>query len=328
MVQAQLGLNDFCPHLIRSSDNGHTWNSERPIWPSLIERYSIFGSISSSPDGALYFFGTHAPIHAPGEANWCEATQGIKANELIWARSDDFGHTWSEPELISSPIPGAAEAPGPMCITKDGTWHACYAPYNTFDPEVVVPRNQVVLMSSADQGRSWRATSMLRFSEQWSTGAEAWVVELADHRLLATCWNINQSDGSDFPNAYAISEDGGHTWSPTRSTGIFGQSTALTPLCDGSALFTYCKRRSGKVGVWLANIRPTDVDFGIQSNEIVWEAPQRPPSVAHADWTHFTFGEPSATVLEDGTVLVFFWHLTGGAGSIQCVRIKSASPFC
>src|ERR1043165_474930 len=48
MVQAALGLNDFCPLLIPSSDNGQTWTGERPIWPHLQEQFSIFGSVSRS----------------------------------------------------------------------------------------------------------------------------------------------------------------------------------------------------------------------------------------------------------------------------------------
>jgi hypothetical protein len=289
----------------------------------LQSKFSIFGSVSRAPDGDLYFFGTRAAIGSPGESNWCEATQGIRANELVWAFSYDGGDTWTEPTLIPPPVPGAAEAPGPMTVTHNGAMHACFAPYNTFDPTVVVPRNQVVLVTSLDAGKSWRSTSMLRFNDDLSTGAEAWVVELSDWRLLGTCWNLNQRDGSDFPNAYALSSDGGFTWSPTRSTGIHGQSTALTPLTDGSALFVYCKRRTGRVGVYLAHVRPTEDDFGILSNEIVWEIPQQPTTAAHGEWTDFTFGEPSATVLGDDSVLVFFWCLDQGVGSIQFVRLSS-----
>jgi hypothetical protein len=328
MVQAQLGLNDFCPLIIRSTDNGHTWHDERPIWSNLVARYSIFGSISSGSDGKLYFFGTRTRIDSPGEPNWCDATHGLKTNELIWARSMDEGHTWSEPAVIPSPLVCAAEAPGPMLIMRDGTWHACFAPYNTFDPMLVVQRDQIVLVSSSDEGRTWSSTSMHRFAENSSTGAEAWVVELSNRRLLGTSWNINQRDGGDFPNAYAISDDGGHTWSPTWSTGIFGQSTALSPLGDGSALFMYCRRREDPVGVGLAHVRPTDESFGILSNEIVWVAPQRPKTGNHAEWTQFTFGEPSATILEDSSVLVFFWCLADGAGSIRFVRTKSPSRHC
>src|SRR5579863_8467037 len=143
MVQSALGMNDFVPLLARSKDKGKTWVEEGPLWPDLAKKVSIFGSVSRSPDGELFFYGTRTLIDQPGESFWSEATQGLKQCDLFWATSVNSGKTWSNPTLIPMPIPGAAEAPGPMCITRSGRWLACYAPYNNFDPDVVVDRNQV-----------------------------------------------------------------------------------------------------------------------------------------------------------------------------------------
>ena len=42
-----------------------------------------------------------------------------------------------------------------------------------------------------------------------------------------------------------------------------------------------------------------------------------------ADWTNFAFGEPSATVLPNWTVLVTLWRLApGGAGEIAFVKLR------
>ena len=70
----------------------------------------------------------------------------------------------------------------------------CYAPYNTFDPAVIVDRNQIVALRSDDRGQTWRHNSMIRFESEYSTGAEAWVIELADGRLLGATWHMNQED--------------------------------------------------------------------------------------------------------------------------------------
>ena len=214
-----------------------------------------------------------------------------------------------------------------MCIARNGDWHACYAPYNTFDPRLVVDRNQVMLLSSSDQGGTWRHTAMMRFSRTYATGAEAWVIELTDRRLLGTCWNLNQQDGSDFPNAYALSADGGRRWTPVRSTGIMGQSTALAPLPDGRALFVYNQRKHGKIGVWLAAVKPTADDFGIETNEVVWHAAT--PNVsgadtAHSNWTDYSFGEPSVTCLPDGELLVSLWCMQPSGAGIRYVKLRTA----
>ena len=120
LVQSKLGVNDFLPVLSRSHDSGVTWEEAQPIWPHLASRWSIFCSISRAPGGELFLYGMRIPIDHPGESFWSEETQGIKANELIWAHSADGGQNWTEPQVIPMPIAGAAEAPGAMCITRGG----------------------------------------------------------------------------------------------------------------------------------------------------------------------------------------------------------------
>jgi len=325
MFTAALARNDFLPVLFRSRDGGETWHEQGPIWPALAERWSIFASISRDAVGQRYLFGSRCPVEQPGESFWCDATQGLKQNELIWARSTDHGVTWTEPAVIPMPVAGAAEAPGALCVTRTGRWLGVYSPYNTFDPALKVEQNQVMVVFSDDHGRSWRHTAMLRFAEERSGGAEAWIVELADGRLLGTAWHINHAQGDDFPNAYALSLDCGQTWQPTRSTGVMGQSTALAALPDGGALFIYNQRKHGAPGVWLAEVQPTADAFGIRSNEIIWRAAtptQSGSSGQHEEWHDFAFGEPSVTVLPDGNLLVTLWCIQPDGCGIRYLKLR------
>lgn len=332
MLTSALGTNDFVPILHRSSDGGATWQAEGPVWPDLLQRWSIFVSISRDSEGRLFLFGSRTPIEVPGETFWSDATQGIKQNELIWATSTDSGRTWTSPAVIPMPIPGSAEAPGALCVTQTGRWIAPYSPYNTFDPGLIVDRSQVVVVISDDCGQTWRHGTMLRFDERDSTGAEAWVADLGDGRLLGTAWQIGPSQSQDRPNAYSLSLDGGESWQATRSTGILGQSTALASLHDGRALFIYNQRKHGEVGVWLARVRPTPHDFGILSNEIIWRAhaaTQSGSSGTHAEWEDFSFGEPSITLLPDGLLLATMWCSQPDGGGIRYVKLHltgSSSP--
>jgi hypothetical protein len=324
MLTAGLGTNDFVPVLYLSTDLGSTWSEQVPIWPHLRGRWSIFISVSGGTDGRLFLFGSRTSIDRPGEPFWCGATQGLKQNELIWAVSENGGRTWSLPAVIPMPIPGAAEAPGALCRTRVGRWLAPFSPYNTFDPGVRVARDQVIVVHSDDQGRTWDHTAMLRFAEPESGAAEAWVIELSDGRLLGTCWHLSHA-GGEHPNAYALSADGGRTWSPTRSTGILGQSTALAAQPDGRALFVYNQRRHGEPGVWLALVRPTETDFGVEANEIVWRAQTRTQtdsSGEHAQWEDFSFGEPCVTPLPNGTCLITLWCIQPSGGGIRWVRLR------
>lgn len=324
MRQTRLGINDFKPFQVRSRDLGMTWKPEGWIWPKLHESYSVFVALGDSPKGDLYLFGARTPIDQPGEPNWSEATQGLKQNELIWAVSHDGGGTWSEPKPIPMPIPGAAETPGPMCVTRNGRLLACYAPYPTFDPDLSVDVNQVVSLFSDDAGKTWKHGSMMRFAEENSCGAEAWVVELADGRLLGTSWHVNLDPrGDDLENKYTLSHDGGETWESTRSTGILGQSTALTPLPDGTALFVYNQRKHDEPGIYLAKVKPDERNFGILNHESVWKAEtstQSGTSGTHTDWRDFSFGEPAVKRLPDETFLLTFWSLQPDARGIPLLK--------
>ena len=325
MVQSALGVNDFVPMITRSSDNGSSWEEGRPIWPHLSASLSLFGSISRAPGGRLFIYGASTSIEVPGELFWSSEVQGMKQNALFWADSHDGGETWSDPQTIPLPIPGAAEAPGTLCVTRRGGWVACYAPYNTLDRNLVVDRGQVVCIRSDDEGQSWRHTSMHRFSETDAGGAEAWVIELADGRLLGTSWHVDHLEKVDYPNAWSVSDDGGQSWSPTRSTGVKGQSTALAPLSDGTVLFVYNQRKHDEVGVWLAHVCPSGSDFGILSNQIVWRAgtaTQSDTSGGHSQWEDFAFGEPAVTILPNNDLLVVFWCVQPEGRGIGFVRLR------
>jgi len=328
MVQGKLGTNDFKSMLSRSRDGGKTWSEQGFLWPHLHDQFAIFGSVSRSSNGDFYIFGARNPIGKLGETFWSDETQGMIQNELFWARSADGGKKWSDPKVIPMLIAGAAEAPGAMCVTRGGRWVCCYAPYNTLDPKVVVDRNQVACLRSDDQGKTWQYNSMVRFDNPYSTAAEAWVIELSDGRLLGTTWHLNQKDNSDHPNAYAISPDGGATWRPTRSTGIMGQSTGLCALPDGRALFIHNQRKHGEPGVWLALVKPTESDFGVQTNEIIWRAEKKTQSGTsgeHSQWQDFSFGEPSVTLLPDNTLLATLWCIQPSGQGIRFVKLKVAT---
>jgi hypothetical protein len=323
VAQTATGGNDFKPMITRSKDGGLTWSEAKVIWPEIQEHQSIFGSISASPTGDLAFYGMRTPIAHPGEKAWSEVSSGLKQNELVLTRSGDDGVTWSPFTVIPMPIPGSAEAAGAMCLTRAGDLVCCYAPYNTFDPQLKVEKNQVICLTSRDRGRTWQHSAMLRFPEPDSLGAESWVIEMSDGRLLGTGWHIR----GDLPqtNKYALSTDAGASWSPTMSTGILGQSTALAPLPDGRALFVYNQRKHGEVGVWLALVRPSESDFGIAINQCVWAAAIASRGGATADfkdWTSFAFGEPSVTPLSDGTILITLWAMQPSGHGIRYVKLR------
>lgn len=340
MVQTKLAINDFIPVLARSTDGGKTWRETGAVWPGLIGKWSLFVSVSRDQSGRLFLFGSRCPIDTPGESFWSDATQGLKQNEMIWADSTDHGLTWSQPRVIGNLMPGSAEAPGAMAVTSKGIWVGPYSPYNTFDPALKVEREQVVTLRSADQGKTWRLARALKFDEPNSGGAEAWCCELADGRLLATTWHIDHTPGPakrDFPNKWSLSRDGGATWGPTRSTGIMGHTTALAALPASltagkpKALFVNVRRKpASDIGIWLALVAPTDTDFGVEHNQLVWSAAsatQHDTSAEHDNWSDYSFGEPAAAVLPDGSVVLVLWYVGKSDSGIRYVHLRDTKAW-
>lgn len=323
------GIVDYTVEQARSTDGGRTWERSGPIWPDLVGRTSMSMALSRGRDGSLFLYGTLTPVDDPSRSWWDGERQALLDNDLVWARSRDGGRRWTRPTTIPMPIPGSAEAPGPLTLTAKGRWIGAYAPYNTFDPSVVVDRSQIVAVLSDDEGRTWGHASMLRFSDPHAGGAESWVVELSDGRLVGTAWSMSLTTGKDAPIPFAISYDTGSTWTATRSTGVIGQATALAPLPGGRLLLAYAQRALADPGIWLAVARPTDDDFGVRQLAPAWVA-ERPTlsggeESEHDEWTDFAFGEPSVTVLWGGDVLIT-WYVDQPSGrGIRYVRLAGAS---
>lgn len=319
------GTPDYALYVTTSTDGGRSWADERRLWPEDAAAWSLAGSISGGPDGELVVFGTQTPI-APDGSSWWDPERGaLAANDLFWARSRDGGQTWSPRTVIPMPVPGSAEAPGPMLTARSGRRLVCYAPYPTFDPAVIVDRPQVVVVRSDDDGATWQGTTMLRLQPHGGT-AEAWLVQLADGRLFGACWGMDLAMGGDLPNPYALSTDGGVTWSPTRSSGLPGQAVGMAAIPDGRVAVAYNQRDAARppVGVWLAVLRPTDGDAGVELDVPVWSATTAATTAAtgHDVWQSYTFGEPGVALLPDGDLLITIWSGVPGGEGVVSVRVR------
>jgi hypothetical protein len=168
---------------------------------------------------------------------------------------------------------------------------------------------------------------MLRFPDPDTNAAEAWLIELADGRLLGTA-SVTPDDGTDSPNAYAISRDAGTSWSPTNFTGTLGQTTALCALPDGRAIFLYNQRKHGDPGVRGAVVRPTEASFGVEFDDHIWKAETRTQSASSGDlteWSDFSFGEPSLVRRDDGTFLAAIWCIQPSGSGIRYVKLRLVS---
>jgi len=163
---------------------------------------------------------------------------------------------------------------------------------------------------SHDGGRSWlEYRDVMRDPQERVIYWESKIAELPDGRLLAVAWAYDQIAGSDLPNQYAVSADGGNSWSAPRSTGLQGQTLTPHILDDGRVLCVY--RRMDRPGLW-ANLSHMEGDRWVNDDEAaIWGAAVQgltgDSSNMVQNFQVLRFGAPCMARLTDGALFVAFW---------------------
>lgn len=318
MINSFSGSNDFVPMAAYADGDLHFGDAEK-IWPALEGRLSLFGSVRRGSDNKYSIAGQAFPISGEGEMFWSDEAMGMKENTVFYSVSDDGEH-FPEPTTVPLPYYASAEQPGGMLTESDGTMTMIYSPYPTIEKREAVDNGCMVMLRSADGGKSFDAKKFGTVPKD-SQYAESWIVRLTDGRLMVSTWQTASEDST----RYFISDDNGDSFKGPFTQPFRGQSTGACPWDDGSVLIAYNQRKYGEIGVWLAMERfGEDGSLELLENEPVWiaqTATKTGESTDFGQWTDFSFGEPSVTVLPDGTVLVVLWYKQGNVNGVRYVRL-------
>jgi len=299
-------------HLARSRDNGETWQMEGCIYPGTKDRLTSDGSrITALPGGeVVVFMVRHDRADYPEEGLTNPVNMGFVPTELLFLRSDDYGHTWKGPTVLISPLEGPSfELCCPITPLKDGRWIMPTETWPGWNGDCPNGIKMVVFISS-DRGRTWpEYMDVMDETENCVFFWESKVVEFSDGRLMAVAWVYDDIVHKDRPNHYAISKDGGKTWTKPASTGLIGQT--LTPffLEDNRILSVY--RRMDKPGLW-ANLSHLEGDEWVNDScEPLWGNQASGLTATTDNMAHnfnvLRFGAPCITRLSDGTIFAAFW---------------------
>jgi len=300
-------------HVARSADGGQTWQHEGPIDPGRTDRLiSDGGKMSIAPDGELVVnLVRHDRTDHPDEGLTNPANMGFVPTEVLITRSCDGGRTWSEPALVKPPLEGPSfELCSPVTFLGDGRW---LLPTSTWmDWEGRLPNgNRMLALVSADRGKTWpQYLDVMRSPDDRLIYWESKIVELSDGRLLAVAWGYDRQANADLPNQYAVSGDGGATWTPPRSTGLLGQTLTPCLLPGDRVLSVY--RRMDEPGLW-ANLSHLEGRhwvndacqplWGHRSAEGQTTLKEKMVETFHG----LKFGAPSVIRLASGSVFLAFW---------------------
>jgi len=300
-------------HVARSLDGGQTWQDKGMLYPGTSDRLTTdCGRLALGPDGELVAnLIRHDRTAHPEEGFTNPKNLGFVPTELLLTRSADRGHTWSPPEQIEPPLVGPEfEMCSPLTILRDGRW---LWPTSTWrDWAGDLPNgNRMVALVSEDRGKTWpRYLDVMTSPQDNLIFWESKIIEPEPGCLVAVAWCYDEAAGGDRPNQYAISHDGGQTWSPPASTGLSGQTMTPFALDGGRILSVY--RRMDKPGLW-ANLSRLEGDRWInEACRPLWgdEGPEG-ITPGKADMVErfqtLRFGAPCITRLPDGGIYVAFW---------------------
>ena len=302
----------------RSTDGGQTWTWEGTILPRTENPVTTNSlRLSRTREGTVIAYGQrNYPSEEKGE--W-----GTGKNEPIFCLSSDNGRTWSSPHVIHSDRKGPFEISNPVVVLADGRWLAPAAVLG--DPKRL--GEYVIAFESSDKGRTWPSTrTVLKDPEGLKGFFEQKLIELEPDMLLAVAWTVSLGDYKDFENHFAISKDGGRTWSPPRSTGIRGQTMTPLWLGDDRLLVVY-NRRYGRQGVVICLVRFTETRWEVEWEHMLWDAKksrQRGEDVESGidEMSHFEFGLPSVLRLDEKSFLAVHWCKEEGIFGIRWTKLR------
>jgi len=306
-------------HVASSRDSGVTWQLAGPLCASTRGRLtSDTARITALPDGRVVAFMIRADrAQHPEEGLANPETLGFVPTETLLVWSHDWGRTWQEPRTLRPPLVGPEfEMCCPIVPLSDGRWLLPTSTWCGWDGDCPNGMRMVAFVSH-DQGQSWPEYRDVMVDPAgcviyW----ESKIAELPPEgareggaRLLAVAWGYDRVAGKDVPNQYALSHDGGQTWTAPRSTGLQGQTLTPHVLDDGRVLCIY--RRTDRPGLW-ANLSHLAGDEWVNDlSQPLWGANARGLMGASENMAEnfqvLRFGAPSSTRLQDGTIFVAFW---------------------
>ena len=311
-------------YLSRSTDNGKTWSFEKELIGGTHCGRTISSTVRiAKVSDRVLGFGAICYRENPEEGLLNHETLGYAPMSLVTIASGNNGRTWSEPEIISTPLDGPAfEICHSIIELPDGRWIVPTSTWAGWNGELPNGHKGIIMISS-DKGRTWDYS--VTFDGDKAGGIIPWeqsAVILDNGDILVVAWYYNPSAAKNLPNHFTISRDGGKTFSEPKTFGIDGQTCKMLKLDDGRILLAY--RRNDKPGLWLNLSEFDDGKWNHLSECPVcgFSSGMSGKGKSSDELSGLSFGYPQMIQLNDRSIFMAFWCLDGWSSKIRCVKLN------
>ena len=317
---------DSTCYAIRSTDGGKTWGTPVHMFDTSEFDTAItdYSKASRLPDGTLVAFG-YAYIRENEELPLGNPETGGVLDDFIFiSYSKDNGASWSKMEKIECSWGPHVEASAPLYILKDGTFISPIAGFPTWNGEMTGPVCGRAIRSE-DGGKTWSDNSVCMDFGRPVTCYEQRMCQLDSGAIINIGWNEDIETGERLDNHYTVSYDNGITWSAPVSTGVKGQASGVCALGGEKLLALHAVRRdTDRPGIYACVVDFSDREWNVIEEEIIWEpnTPILKDTKMAEIFSFLKFGQPGATLLSDGDVMMTHWYCEQGQYKTLATRIK------
>ena len=257
-------------------------------------------------------------------------TEDLALCEIGLHRSDDGGDTWSPPQIVPVPLDPERytwNGAGSLLQLAPDRW---MYPFETWKPEgyVGVPDQKAAALFSSDQGQSWGEYTVVADD---TSGKTLWWDQmcsvLPDGRIYTLIWTHVYGTSNDLNNHWTVSDDQGRTWSEPRPTNLRGQVCTPIPLPDGRVAAIYNFRHEPQ-GIHVALTEDLET-FDVENEVVVFDAGAEATLGAPesenflAEHMQIAFGKPGGVLLDDGTIMTYFWCTVAGITHTRWVHLRA-----
>jgi hypothetical protein len=315
--------------VLRSSDGGVTWHNQGTIHDGAPphDGWVYRGpEIQETGDGRLVMSATRFEVGVGSIFD--PDSEALQRPETILFWSYDGGRNWSVPQVVPVDLPPEKYTWNKAGSLMQLSFDRWMYPLETWKPKGFSgpPDQKAAAVFSSDQGETWDEFTVVADDP---AGRILWWDQmnsrLPDSRIYTLLWSHFYGTSEDLVNHWVISDDEGRTWSQPKPTNLRGQVCSPIPLPDGRVAAIY-NHRHPPHGVRIA-ISEDLSTFDLVEELTLFDAGEE-ATLGSTDHENFLaehmligFGKPAGRLLDDGTLLTYFWCTSEGVSHTRWVRL-------